>query len=243
MNSWVLAGMMLSVMLGAATQRITGLGFALVSAPLLVLASGPITGVLLANLLTLILTLIVLAETWRQVDVKRALLLAIPALCFVPVGLVVTRHLPPAVLMVGIGSLVLVALAALRLLQRTAVFSGFGGAIAAGALSGFMNVTAGVGGPAIALYAIGSRWPHRYFVGTLQLYFAILNTGSIIAKGLPHVTTTALAGALGALACGIAAGHFAAHRIAPGHARVAVLVLAVAGAAGTILKGLLLGLH
>ncbi len=158
-------GMMLSVVLAAATQRITGLGFALVSAPLLVLASGPITGVLLANLLSLITNLAVLAQTWRQVDLRRVLLLAVPALCFVPVGQFVARLLSPAVLMVGIGGLVLAALAAVRLLQRTVVFSGKGGAIAAGALSGFMNVTAGVGGPAMALYALASKWPHRSFVG------------------------------------------------------------------------------
>ena len=153
-----LLGMMLSVALAAATQRITGLGFALVSAPLLVLTNGPMTGVLMANMLSLITNLLVLAQTWKQVDLRRVLLLAIPALCPVPVGQLVARHLPTAALMIGIGGLVLGALAAVRLLRRTALFAGPGGAIASGALSGFMNVTAGVGGPAITLYAIGSRW-------------------------------------------------------------------------------------
>jgi uncharacterized membrane protein YfcA len=242
-STWALLGMLLSVFLAAATQRITGIGFALVSAPLLVLVSGPITGVLLANLLSLITSLIVLTQTWRQVDLKRVVLLTIPALCCLPVGLFVARHLPPAALMVGIGGLVLAALAAVRLLRRTAVFSGPGGAIAAGALSGFMNVTAGVGGPAVTLYAIGSRWPHYSFVGSAQLYFAILNIGSITAKGLPHIGAVALAGAVGALGLGVLLGHFAARRIAPGRARAAVLVLAVAGAMGTVIKGLFLGLQ
>ena len=242
-NTWPLIGMMLSVVLAATTQRVTGLGFALVSAPLLVLASGPVSGVLLANCLSLITNLFVLAQTWRQVDLKRVLLLAIPALCLVPVGQIVARHLPSALLMIGIGGLVLAALAAVRLLRRTAVFSGSGGAIAAGALSGFMNVTAGVGGPAMTLYAIGSRWPHYSFVGSMQLYFAMLNTGSIIAKGLPRLGLMALAGALSALALGLAFGNLAARRIAPERARAAVLVLAVAGAIGTIVKGMLLGLQ
>lgn len=234
--------MVLSVVLAAATQRVTGLGFALVSAPLLVLASGPIDGVLLANLLSLITNLIVLAQTWRQVDLRRVLLLAAPALCLVPVGQFVARHLPPAALMVGIGGLVLAALGAVRLLRRSALFNGPGGAVAAGALSGFMNVTAGVGGPAMTLYAIGSRWPHQSFVGSMQLYFAMLNTGSILAKGLPHVGRWALGAALAALALGLGLGHVAARRIAPGQARRAVLVLAVAGAAATVVKGVALGL-
>lgn len=243
MNIGALLGMMLSVALAAATQRITGLGFALVSAPLLVLTNGPMTGVLLANLLSLVTNLLVLAQTWKQVDLRRVLLLVVPALCLVPLGEFVARHLPTAALMIGIGGLVLGALAAVRLLRRTALFAGPGGAIASGALSGFMNVTAGVGGPAITLYAIGSRWPHYSFVGSMQLYFALVNTGSIIAKGLPHVGTTALVGAFGALGAGLVVGHFSTRHIAPERARTAVLVLAMAGAAGTVIKGLVLGLH
>ena len=48
-----------------------------------------------------------------------------------------------------------------------------------------MNVTAGVGGPAITLYAVSTGWEHRRFVGSIQLYFAVLNLGSIAAKGFP----------------------------------------------------------
>jgi hypothetical protein len=238
----MLLGMMLSVVLGAATQRITGLGFALVSAPLLVLVSDPITGVLLSNLLALITNLVVLTETWRQVDLRRVVTLAIPATCCVPVGTLVARHLPQPVLLMGIGALVLGALAALRLLARTGLFSGIAGTIAAGALSGFMNATAGVGGPAAALYAIASRWPHRSFVSSMQFYFVVINAVSVSVKGLPHVGTTVFATAFAALGCGVALGHFAARRVSPEHARIAVLVLATAGALGTILKGLVLAL-
>ncbi len=232
--------MMASVLLAAATQRITGLGFALVSAPLLVLTSGPVSGVLLANLLSLITNVLVLTQTWRDVDVRRVLLLGIPALCLVPVGQVVARNLPPAALMLGIGGLILAALAALRWLRRTKVFTGPGGAIAAGSLSGFMNVTAGVGGPAITLYAIGTSWPHRSFVGSMQLYFAIINTGSILAKGLPRVGTASLVGAFAALAVGLAVGQVLSSRISVERARIGVLVMAVIGAAGTMVKGLVL---
>lgn len=243
MTDWAELGMMASVVLAAATQRITGLGFALVSAPLLVLTSGPVTGVLLANLLSLVTNLLVLGQTWRDVDVRRVLLLGIPALCFIPIGQVVARDLPPAALMLGIGGLVLAALAAVRWLSRTTVFTGPGGAIAAGALSGFLNVTAGVGGPAVTLYAIGSKWPHASFVGSMQLYFAMINTGSILAKGLPHVGAASLAGAFVALAVGLTLGHGLSRRIPVERARTAVLVMAVAGAIGTVLKGLALSLQ
>ena len=240
MAFWPMLLMMLSVVIAAATQRITGLGFALVSAPLLVLVAGPHSGVLLANMLSLVTNILVLSQTWRQVDLRRVALLAIPALCAVPVGQIVARQTPPGALMIGIGGLVFAALTAVRVLRRSNLFSRAGGAIGAGALSGFMNVTAGVGGPAMTLYAIGSRWPHQSFVGSMQLYFAVVNTGSIIVKGLPDVGAAALIGVFGALAVGLALGHFAARRVSPERARSAVLVLALAGAAGTVLKGALL---
>ena len=84
---------------------------------------------------------------------------------------------------------------------------------------------------------------HYSFVGSMQLYFALVNTGSIIAKGLPHVGMTALVGAFSALGAGLAVGHFLTRHIAPERARTAVLVLAMAGAAGIVLKGLVLSLH
>src|SRR5660398_269749 len=62
----------MSVVAGAGTQRVTGLGFALVSSPLLVLVAGPFNGVLLANVLSLTVNLVVLAMTWREVEVLRA---------------------------------------------------------------------------------------------------------------------------------------------------------------------------
>jgi hypothetical protein len=238
----MLLGMMLSVVVGAAIQRVTGLGFALVSAPLLVLVSDPITGVLLANLLTLTTNLVVLTETWRQVDLRRVVTLAIPAICCVPVGALVARHLPQPALLIGIGGLVLGGLAALQLLGRSGLFSGTAATIAAGALSGFMNATAGVGGPAAALYAIASRWPYRSFVGSMQFYFVVINAVSIAVKGLPHVGAMVFVAAFAALGCGVVLGHFAARRVSPEQARVAILVLATAGALGTILKGLVLAL-
>ncbi|WP_158744091.1 TSUP family transporter [Acidisphaera sp. L21] len=228
------------VAMGAATQRVTGLGFALVSAPLLVLAIGPVQGVLLVNVLNLTTNLLVMAQTWRKIQVKRVLLLAIPALCLVPIGRQVALYTPAAPLMIGIGLVVMAALLAVPWLRRTRVFTGWAGAIAAGGLSGFMNVTAGVGGPAITLYAVGIAWEHTAFVASMQLYFGIVNSGSIVAKGLPSLATMDAVIILAALAVGLCAGHFGARRIPVHRARQAVFALALGGAIATVMKGVLL---
>lgn len=234
-----LTALAVAVVAGAGTQRVTGLGFSLVSSPFLVLLLGPFEGVLLANALSLAVNLVVLAQTWRAVEVRRALLLAVPALLAVVPGAWVAQRLPAPVLSVLVGSLVLLALLASLLVQRARVLRGRRGAVTAGAASGFMNVTAGVGGPAITLYAISTGWQHRAFVATVQLYFALLNAGSLLVKGWPQLPPSAWAVAALALTVGMLAGHRLAAVVPPQRARAAVVALALAGSALTVGKGLL----
>ncbi|MBM6404868.1 TSUP family transporter [Phycicoccus sp. CSK15P-2] len=228
------------VLAGALTQRVTGVGFALVSAPILVLVAGPFEGVLLANLLGMVVCVVVLARTWREVEWRRGLLLAVPALVVIPAGAWVARNVPGPPLLVLVGSLVLVALAIVHLTRRVEVGHGPAGAVAAGATSGFMNVTAGVGGPAMVLYATSTRWDHRRFVATFQLYSVLVNGASLTAKGgIGGLDARVVLVALAALAVGLLAGDLLSRRVSAERAGRAVLALAVLGALSTVVKGLL----
>lgn len=224
---------------GAVTQRVTGIGFALVASPLLVLAAGPFQGVVLANVLGLLVSLVVLAATWRDVELGRAVLLAVPALAMVPLGAVVAKRVPAPVLMVLVGTMVLLALLAVQLTSRAPVLRGVPGTVAAGASSGFMNVTAGVGGPAIVLYAISTDWSHRKFVATFQLYALLINLASLIAKGGIRVSSLVLTTSILALAAGLTGGHFLSRRLGGTSARQLVIAVAAIGATAIIAKGAL----
>ena len=228
-----------AVFIGAATQRLTGLGFALVAAPMLVLVAGPVQGVLLANALSLITNLALALVLRRDVEVRRAVLLAVPAIAVIPAGAWVAAHTSPGALSVGIGALVVVALAVVIAAPGLSVPAGAGPAIGAGAASGFMNVTAGVGGPALSLYAIATRWSGAGFVASAQLYFALLNASSLIAKGgLPHLDAPGVIACAGGLITGAVAGHLLAPHVAPRRVRQAIIALALAGALATIGRGL-----
>ena len=230
----------LGVVAGALTQRVTGIGFALVCAPMLVLVAGPFQGVVLSNLLGLIVSLVVFATHWRDTEWRRGLALAVPALAVIPLGAWVARTLPPAPLMVIIGLLVIVALASVLLSPRARVLKGTGGAIAAGGASGFMNVTAGVGGPAIVLYAVSTDWEHRRFVATFQFFSIFTNLASLVAKGgLPRISTTALLVSLGALVVGLLGGEVLARHVDRAMARHLAIGLALTGALFTVVKGVI----
>lgn len=226
-----------AVLLGAATQRLTGMGFALVSAPLLVVIVGPLTGVQLLQVFGIIASLLVLAQVWRDVEVGKALLLLAPALVGIIPGAYVARTLPAPVLAVVVGGMVVVALLAVVLSERARVFTGTRGLLSAGLLSGFMNATAGVGGPAVALYAVSTQWGHRAFVATVQLYFVALAVASLFALGWPSLDASTWGVALGAMVVGLGLGHVLAERVRADVARALMIGVAITGALVTVIKG------
>lgn len=243
-----LVGLTAAVLVGAGTQRITGLGFALVASPFIVLLTDPFNGVLLVNGCGTVTALVVLVQVWRDVDTGRAGRLLVPALLTVPAGAWTARHLAAPLLAVLVGGLVLLALTAVlvsarfrRLREASGpATSGQRGALLAGAGSGFMNVTAGVGGPALTVYAISTGWPQRSFAATAQLIFAALGAASLAAKGsLPSLPPTGWIAVGAALLVGIVAGDRVAGRVPAHRARQAVVVLALAGAAVTVCKGVI----
>jgi uncharacterized membrane protein YfcA len=226
------------VLVGASAQRVTGLGFSLVSSPFMVLLLGPFDGVLVINACGAVTSLVVLTQVWRDVDLRRAALLIGPALPAVVAGAWLARSLPAPPLAVVVGLLILVALVAVVASERARVLRGTTGAVIAGVGSGFLNVTVGAGGPAVAVYAVSIGWAQRNFAATAQLVFAALGVASLLAKGDRPAMATAGWIMVGAgLLAGIAAGNHLAERVSPERARLAVIILAMAGAVLTVVKG------
>lgn len=228
-----------TIFLGAVMQRVSGMGFALVASPFLVALLGPFEGILVINLFGALASFVILQTVWRDVAFKKAGLILIPAAVATIPGAVVAQFVPSAVLATGIGALVLVTLVGSFFLQGNSRVMGRGGALTAGAVSGFMNVTAGVGGPAVSAYAIATRWPQREFAATAQLYFCALGAISLLAKhALPSLSWQSWVVCAAALAVGVGLGHFFSHLVSASTARVMVVVLAFVGASLIIVKGI-----
>lgn len=235
-----------SVLLGALAQRITGMGFALVAAPALVLLLGPFDGVMVANAGGLISSLIILPRLRRDIEWRRYAVLIVPAVVGSVAGALVAVRLPGTVLQVGIGLLVIAALTVSLVVVRTDhVATGTPPALIAGVASGFMSATAGVGGPAVSVYAVATRWPQRAFAATAQPYFATLASVSLVGKlaadgwRAPGLDATAWAVVLGCLVLGLIGGE-ALSRVVPTRvARAGVIVIAYVDGAAAVVDGLL----
>ncbi|CAL9335186.1 hypothetical protein SUDANB140_00152 [Streptomyces sp. enrichment culture] len=225
------------VLLGASVQWLTGMGFALVTVPALVLLLGPADGVVLANCASGVICLVGLTEGWRQVRAGAMVPLCVAAACTVPLGTWLTHRLPEPVLLTAMGALVAVAVLLVMYGARVPALRGTKGAVAAGALGGVMNSSAGVGGPPMSLYAVNAGWTVREFVPNALFYGVVVNIFSVASNGTPRLDGSQWTGVALALAVGMLAGRALSGRLSERRARWLVLGLALAGGVTTLVKG------
>lgn len=233
------AAVAVAVFAGAVFQRLSGIGFSLVSAPALALISGPRSGVTLTNLLAIVVAVVVFATSARQVDKKKALILIPAGLIGVVPGTILFRRLPVGPLQVAVGTITALGLAAVLLAPRLRARARPVTTGCAGLASGFSAAAAGAGGPALTVYAVASSWPQSAFAATGQLSYATQGAAALAVKGFPQVPGAWLGTAVAAVLCGLLAGHFAARRIDAARARRAAIAVAAIAALVTVVEGLL----
>jgi uncharacterized membrane protein YfcA len=234
----VTALVIVAVTAGALLQRATGLGFTLVSGPFLILILDPYNGVVLANALSMCTNAIVLCTTVQRTDVKLAGQLCLGTICAIPLGAWLAGTLAPDLLMVVVGSVSTVATATVALNRPFTMFRRRTGAVAAGVASGFGNVTAGVGGPPLAIYAMGTGWSQTSFVPTVQVVGFVTNAGSLLAKHDARLPGTLLLGCAAGVALGALLGQLLSGRLSECSGRRIVITLALVGGVLSIAKGL-----
>lgn len=237
--SWpVLAALAAAVLVGAVTMRATGMGFALVAAPFLVLALGPFEGILVANVCGTASALLNLTQVHSDIDWRRARWVIPAGVVGVVPGAVAVRVLPSAVLSIVIGAIVLLGLAFTVAARNLTVPNSPLVAGAGGLASGFMNVTAGVGGPGLVVYALATDWPHARFAATAQVHFAVLGVASLAMKlALPSLGWLGWLVLAAALGLGLAGGNLLARRIDASAAMRLVIAIAGLGAVLALVQG------
>ena len=227
-----------AVLLGALTQSVSGIGFTLVSGPLLVAVLGPADGVRLSVLLSVLVNVAVLTRTARRASVRDALLLLAPAVLATPVWVRLLRQAPERTAQTLAGLATLLGAGALAAGLRWRAAGGRAGAVSTGIVSAAMNVVGGVGGPAVALYAANAGWPAAALRSTGQLYFLGLNLVALVALGLPSVAGSLLTACVAGLAIGLLGGAHLASRVPEAAARRGTLGLAGLGGLVVLIQAL-----
>lgn len=245
MDAVGIALMIVTVFVGAMSQRLTGMGFALIASPFLVVLMGPIGGVTTVNLCSALASSLVLSRVWHHVEWPIFRRLVFPALVGIILGAWIATTVSTAVLELTIGALVVIGLGASLLVRNNRRAPRAKGATeVTGFSSGLMTVTAGVGGPALSIFAMLTGWTHQKFVATVQPYFITVSVMSVISSFIadPHSWPQLGGGAWILIAIslvgGIVVGERLTARVSPRAARAAMVALAFAGGAVTLIKGL-----
>ena len=256
---WLGVAVLLVVAVGAACQVASGLGFALVCSPLLVLVLGHGPGVRVVLVMSIVLNLVVLARSWRHVRLGDALRLLVPAALFVVPTALLAQSVRTPLLSLLAGSVVVVATALVIARRELRWLDGTRGAVAAGAASGVFNTLAAASGPPVAIFAAQRRWEPRVMSATLQAFSLPLNlvtlavlvlVGDGAGGGAATAATAAGAGApaglplaplawavVGLLA-GAAGGVALGHRVPARVVRAVALGVALLGGATLVTTGL-----
>lgn len=232
-----------AVVLGTVLQRVSGMGVGLVVAPTLALLLGPVAGVLLTNLTTIVSAALIWITLRRDIDWRRYRRLA---------PLIVVGSVPGALLVgaadrawleVTIGAVLLATLSFTALVQIPPI-SGHLPAAVAGTAGGFLNTAVGVAAPAMLVYAQASNWQQRSFAATLQPIFLTMGAVSVLTKvglgaapvsGLPHAGVIALV--VGMVPIGILVGGLVARRVPAEVGRNVAVAVVTAGALTLLVRG------
>lgn len=238
----MIALVVLTVLVASTVQRVTGMGFAMLLAPFAVLVLGAGPGVLLVNALGIISAMLVMVRVRRDIHWPTARGLLPTAAIGVLIGVGITQVLSPAGAQVAAGTVVVLALLASMVVVRTRTIARTASATAtAGITSGLMGALAGVGGSAMVVLAVLTRWEPRTFAATMQPYFALLGMITIAARlvadpgAWPQFSVFVWVCLGIAMFAGLALGEKLT--VSPTAARNAVILLAGAGGLITIIDG------
>lgn len=233
------------VVLASGLQRLTGVGFAMMTAPFLVVMIGPHGGVMLTNLLTAVAPLLVIPLVWRDIEWSKLAILAPVGIVVMPLFGALAATATPGPLYIVVAVLVISGLTCSLLVRR--INAGVDGPTTralTGVGVGGGVVLAGVGGPAITIYAMLSRWEIRSFAATMQPLWVLMAIGGFITKlvlsgnEIPAMPWWFWVASLAAIVMGLWGATLMRSWIGDRLAHRTVIVLAFLGAGTSLLVGI-----
>jgi uncharacterized membrane protein YfcA len=199
----------LAVAGGGLVQGLTGLGFALVCAPVVTQLVTGTGGVGLVNALSIVQNIWLIARTEGRIawdEIRRML----PGLAIgVVIGWLVLRTSDPALYDVIVAVSACGSVGWLLLAGR---FRGPLAGLLSAAWGGVVNTVAGVGGPPIAAYLVTRGLSFPSYLRTLQVVFATLSLVSLPMLGIIIPSAWAILAWAIALIAGSAIGELLRHR-------------------------------
>ncbi|HEY4320994.1 MAG TPA: sulfite exporter TauE/SafE family protein [Gemmatimonadales bacterium] len=173
---------MLVIFVATLVRSTLGFGEALVAVPLLALRIPLVVATPLAVLFSVVVATMIIAQDWRQIQLRSAGGLILSSLVGIPLGLMLLAH----------GNAQMVKLILAGVLMSFSVYSLTVKAtlhlerdrlpwlLGAGLISGVLGGAFGMNGPPLAIYGALRRWSPQHFRATLQGYFLPVSLAGLI---------------------------------------------------------------
>ena len=235
----VITALVGAIVLGSFAQAVTGFGFALVSAPIFILALGPGHGVRLGNMFSCFVSAIGVWSVRRALEARTSATLVVPALITTPLAALLVVRLDRRVVTVTAGVITVISVLIIWRGIRFPRLRGGPGLVGAAVASAAMNVLSGLSGPPIALYSVNAGWDAERLRRVSQPYFLLLNLAAVISLGPVLLPPAVGAPLLISGVVGFVVGRLVSPRLDPVTVRTAILVVAGAGGVAAVLRGAL----
>ncbi|MGY3126743.1 putative membrane protein YfcA [Agrococcus sp. UYP33] len=235
---------LVAVLIGAVGQRMIGMGWGLVVTPAIALVAGPLAAVLVVNLYGAIACLVILPTVWRDVDWRRLLWIAIPAVALMVPGLLLAKGLDTDLLRVVVGAIAIAGVViSVAFTSAARTHDGPVLRVATGTVIGVLNASVGMGAPAVGVYSLVSGWQDRTFVATMQPFWVLVSGAIVVVRplvapdGSPDWPLWAWLVLAVPVVAGVLLGNRLAHLVNRTVVRAAIIGLSVLGGGALIVTG------
>jgi len=165
-----------------------GFGEALVAVPLLALTLPVQVAAPLAVLVSITVAIVVVIQDWRNIHVRSAGWLVLSTLFGIPLGLLLLKTVPEAVVKAILGAFI-ITFAVYSLTGRKPELHGDSLAPLFGFVAGVLGGAYGMNGPPLVVYGVMRRWTPAQFRATLQGYFLIASIVGMLGYALTGLWT------------------------------------------------------
>jgi uncharacterized membrane protein YfcA len=242
----LLVALVILVFAGGALQRIAGMGFGMVVAPLALFLLPGQQGVVFTNVLSMVAALVLIWPMRALIEWRRFGLITGGSIVGAAGGATLVSVLQVDAFKVVVGVILLVAIAASFVVRRlTWRAPETSTALAAGTATGALVAISGIGGPPMTIYAVTTRWAAAGFAATMQPFIAVCSAVGAAAvliaapEATPMLPLRAWLLVAAALLIGLAIGQLLSRKIPARAATWIIIVLGVVGAASAIINGAL----
>lgn len=229
------------VAIAAALQGITGIGFALLAGPAILILRDDAASLQVISILTLTIAVLLMPVVYRHVLRRTCLVVSSTAIAVMPVGLWLYSVASVAALKLGAGVLLALLLVATQIAGHGRIRDSGAGAALAGAFAGITGGALAMIGPPVSLYLAATGAPKAAARATVLAAFLpcylVLIAGQAVATELGTETLIDTAIFLPALVAGTVAGNVLAGKVDERQFRRVVTVFLAATSAALIADG------